>query len=242
MKDQTISDKKPSESHLHRFKNACFEINKPKLRGFFHAAAFVCTAVIFVLFIVSSIAFKFDLGIFIYMISQLLQFGVSATYHIPDWSPKIKTVWRYLDHSCIFVLISGTQTSVLLNALPSEKLSSAFGMLKVSWALSIIGIFRLVLIRRMYDIFDLFCYIGHGMLVLPFYKILSCFTGFELSMIVLGGVFYIIGGIVYGLEKPNPFPKMFGYHEIFHILTLLANACFGVVISKDYVKSLFLPK
>lgn len=213
---------------------------KPKLRGVIHGAAFVCTLVWFVSFLIISCTFKFNLGIFIYLISQLLQFGVSASYHIPNWSPKVKTVLRYIDHMCIFLLISGTQTSVLLNGLPTEKISSAINLIKVSWAVSIIGISRLVFMRHMYDIFDLICYIAHGMIVLPFYNIVKHFGHLELSLIVLGGMFYIVGGIIFGLERPNPVPGTFGYHEIFHVMTIVANACFGIIISKDYIASMFM--
>lgn len=220
----------------------CAEISlKPKLRGIIHGAAFFCTLAWLVFFTITSYMFKFNLGILIYLVSQLLQFGVSASYHIPDWSPGPKTVLRYIDHMCIFLLISGTQTSVLLNGLPSEVISSATKLIKVSWAVSIIGISRLVLMRHLYDIFDLICYITHGMMVLPFYSILRHFGNLDLFLIVLGGILYLIGGIIYGLEKPNPSPTMFGYHEIFHAVTIIANACFGIVISKDYVISMLKP-
>lgn len=212
---------------------------KPKLRGIIHGAAFVCTLACLLFFIAASCVFKFNLGILIYLLSQLLQFGVSASYHIPDWSPRPKTVLRYIDHMCIFLLISGTQTSVILNALPSDVISSAASLIKVSWAVSIIGISRLILMRHLYDIFDLVCYIAHGMVVLPFYNVVRHFDRLDLFLMVLGGIFYLIGGIIYGLERPNPVPKMFGYHEIFHAMTIVANACFGIVISKDYVISMF---
>lgn len=218
----------------------CVSSPKPKLRGIVHGAAFLCTLMWFVFFLVTSCTFKFNLGIFIYLISQLLQFGVSASYHIPNWGPRTKTILRYIDHMCIFLLISGTQTSVLLNGLPSEKISSAINLIKVSWAVSVLGISRLVFMRHLYDIFDLACYIAHGMIVLPFYSIVKQFGSLELFLIVSGGVLYVIGGIIYGLERPNPIPEMFGYHEIFHVLTIVANACFGIVISKDYVISMFM--
>lgn len=215
---------------------------KPKLRGIFHGIAFICTSIIFILFIISSIAFRFNLGIFIYMISQLLQFGVSASYHIPNWNPKVKRILRHIDHICIFLLISGTQTSVLLNTIPADKLSSALNLVKMSWAFSIIGICRLIFLRKLYDIFDLICYICHGTIVLFFYKVLKFFGCLDLTFLILGGIFYLMGGVIFGLEKPNPFPRMMGYHEIFHIFTLLANACFGIVIVKDYIKSMVVSK
>jgi len=73
----------------------------------------------------------------------------------------------------------------------------------------------------------------------PFLKGASYFCARDLAFIFAGGLLYVIGGIVYGMEWPNPIPSHLGYHEIFHIFTVLANACFGVVISKNYIASVF---
>lgn len=211
---------------------------KPKLRGIFHCIAFLFTCILLVLFGFSSLLYKFNLGILIYLISQLLQFGVSSFYHIPDWNPKTKLFLRYLDHSCIFLLISGTQTSVVLNNIPVEHLSTALRFIKVSWTIAILGIARFFIVKDLYDIFDLFCYICHGLIILPFSRTLSLMGVFELNMVILGGILYVVGGVFYGMEKPNPIPELYGYHEIFHAFTILANGCFGVVIFKNYVHSM----
>lgn len=211
---------------------------KPKLRGIFHYAAFLFTCLLLVLFAFSSFFYKFNLGILIYLVSQLLQFGVSSFYHIPEWKPRTKIFLRYMDHSCIFLLISGTQTSVILNNMNMNNIAVALRFIKVSWTIAILGIARFFIIKDLYDIFDLICYIGHGMVILPFSKAFSHFGAFELSLVITGGLLYLIGGIFYGMEKPNPVPEIFGYHEIFHVFTILANGCFGVVIFKNYVISM----
>lgn len=215
---------------------------KPKLRGKIHGIAFIGSCIGLVVFLLSSHFFQFNLGILIFLISQLLQFGVSSFYHIPDWKPKAKLFLRYLDHSCIFLLISGTQTSVLLNTIPKSEMAIAFLAIKISWAVSCVGILRFFVFSKLYDIFDLICYIGHGLIILPFMKLMSHFDLFELIFLCLGGFFYLTGGVIYGLEKPNPIPEILGYHEIFHILTLLANGCFGVVILRDYISLMFSGK
>lgn len=211
---------------------------KPRLRGKLHYAAFLFTCFGLVVFAFSSIFYKFDLGILIYLISQFLQFGISSFYHIPNWNPKTKTFLRYLDHSCIFLLISGTQTSVVLNNIPKDKINVAWLFIKVSWTVSFIGIARMVLIKNLYDIFDLICYMCHGLIIIPFVKTLSMLGLFELYMTIAGGALYLIGGVVYGLEKPNPIPELYGYHEIFHAFTILANLCFGIIIFKNYTLEL----
>lgn len=222
--------------------NTTSVFSKPKLRGKIHCAAFMLTCFGFLLFLLSSYFYQFNLGILIYLISQLLQFGVSSFYHIPDWNPKTKLLLRYLDHSCIFLLISGTQTSVLLNNIPKTELRFALLAIKLSWGITLIGISRFFIVSKLYDIFDLICYICHGLVILPFVKLISYFDAFELAFVCLGGLFYIVGGIVYGLERPNPIPELIGYHEIFHIFTLLANTCFAIVITKDYIYSVILGK
>lgn len=214
-------------------------IQKPKLRGIFHCIAFFFTCASLIIFTISSVLYKFNIGIFIYLISQLLQFGISSFYHIPAWKPKTKLILQYLDHACIFLLISGTQTSFLLNSIPVSEKQLVMIAIKVTWTITILGISRIFLFKRLYDIFDLVCYIVHGLAILPFIRLLSFITIIERFLVFFGAAFYIIGGIIYGAERPNPFPNLFGYHEIFHIFTIIANTCFGVVITKDYISGLF---
>lgn len=210
-------------------------IPRPKLRGFFHFGAFFATTFALLLFLFTSLLYKFNTGIMIYLIVQLLQFGVSSFYHIPKWNPKAKRLIRYLDHSCIFLLISGTQTSVLLNTIPKHEMPLALTIIKLSWAITALGISRFFIFSKIYDIFDLILYICHGLVILPFFRIVF-FLGIQKTIwVFLGGILYIVGGIIYGLEHPNPAPDFLGYHEIFHLFTLLANMCFAIVISMDYI-------
>lgn len=217
-------------------------ILKPLLRGFIHFGAFICSFISFIFFIITSFHYKFNLGVFIHLMSQMLQFGVSATYHIPNWSPKVKKFWRFFDHGCIPILVSGTHTSIILNNINHNQNNgfySHFSFIKLTWFVSLVLIARLILYRKLHDIFDLCCHILHGMAVLPYISLLSHLSYFDLILIFFGGFFYITGGVIYGMEKPNPIPRIFGFHEIFHVFTVIANFCFGVVISKDYVISIF---
>lgn len=211
---------------------------KPRLRGVIHAGAFILTCLGLLAFLVSSCVHSFNLGILIYLISQLLQFGISSFYHIPNWSPRAKLILRYLDHSCIFLLISGTQTSIIINNIPKAERGFSTLAIKISWAITAIGISRFFIFSKLYDIFDLICYICHGAIVLPFLSGLSHFGGRDIAFMCTGGLLYVIGGIVYGMEWPNPIPSVLGFHEIFHIFTVLANACFGIVISRNYIASI----
>lgn len=213
---------------------------KPRFRGVIHGIAFLCTLFSAVAFLFTSICSRFNIGILIYLLSQLLQYGVSSVYHIPAWSPKIKKVLRHLDHICIFVLISGTQTSVIVNSIGLRDNPIALICIKLSWTISIIGILKILLMNKLHNIFDLILYCAHGLIVAPFYKILQATHIFDRILIFSGGFLYLAGGLVYGLEKPNPYPRLFGWHEVFHVFTIAANMCFAIIISRKYVTSLII--
>lgn len=211
---------------------------KPRLRGFIHAAAFAWTIVLSIVFTVLSIFLKFDFGICIYLLSQLLQYGISTFYHIPTWTPTTRRVLQHLDHMCIFILISGTQTSVLLNLIDIKENAIARLVIKLSWSISLIGILKIVVMNKLHNVFDLVVYIAHGMIVVPFYRVLFNTSLADKLLVAAGAVLYITGGVVYGLERPNPAPRVFGYHEIFHVFTIVANVCFAVIIARKYILSM----
>lgn len=212
---------------------------KPKLRGTLHGLAFICTLISAVLFLIASFLRQFNLGILIYILSQLLQYGVSSFYHIPNWSPRVRRMLQHLDHMCIFILISGTQTSVIVNSIGLQETPIARLVIKLSWTISLIGILKIALMNRLHNIFDLILYCVHGAIIAPFYKVISGMHAFDKFLVYTGGLLYLTGGLVYGLEKPNPYPKTFGWHEIFHVFTIAANMCFGIIITRRYIASIF---
>ncbi len=87
---------------------------------------------------------------------------------------------------------------------------------------------------RIYEIFTIAFYIFHGIAITFSLPVIQSFYLSDLILAIVGGVLYIIGGIILGLERPDPFPRTFGFHEVFHLLTLLANSCFGLIIFKSY--------
>ncbi|KAI5150677.1 hemolysin III [Enteropsectra breve] len=214
------------------------QTTKPLLRGVIHAIAFICTVVGAVAFGILSFFKDFNLGLLIYIASQLLQYGFSSFYHIPKWSPRVKKVLQHIDHICIFIMISGTQTSVLLNTRIIQKNPLSKLILKLSWTISCVGIIKILVTNKLHNIFDLVLYMIHGSIVIPFCKVLNEMLLLDRLLVILGGVFYLLGGVVFGLEKPNPVPKIFEYHELFHLLTVLANICFAIIITKPYMVSI----
>lgn len=211
---------------------------KPLLRGVIHGIAFICILASTISFIIASIYLYFNVSVLIYMLSQLLQFGVSSVYHIPPWPPKIKHILQLIDHISIFILISGTQTSVLRINSRTREHPLANAAIRLSWTISIIGILKILLTNKLHNIFDLVVYILHGASVVPFYRVIMVAELFDRILIFLGGFLYIFGGVIYGLERPNLHPRIFGYHELFHVFTILANGCFAILVTKHYFKGL----
>lgn len=211
---------------------------RPMFRGIVHGVAFVATVISTIVFTVTSVWKRFNGGILLYLLSQLLQYGVSSVYHIPNWSPRIKQLLRHIDHICIFVLISGTQTSVIVNSIGLQNRIALF-CIKLSWTISAIGIAKILIMNKLHNVFDLVIYCMHGSIIAPFYRILRSVDVLDRVLIYTGGLLYLLGGLVYGLEKPNPSPRIFGWHEVFHVFTIAANMCFAVIISRKYILSIF---
>ncbi|MBN2546901.1 MAG: hemolysin III family protein [Spirochaetes bacterium] len=174
-----------------------------------------------VLIVKSSIASKpwHIVSFSIYGASLLLVFLASTLHHGVNSSPKIEFIFKLFDYFAIFPLIAGTYTPLCLILLKNWLGWSVFG---VVWALAVIGI----VIKAIYpDIprwFSSTIYITMGwvgtVIAIPLFKYLKL-SG--IVLLVLGGIFYSAGFIIYNIEKPNPIKGKFGFHEIWHILVML---------------------
>lgn len=168
----------------------------------------------------------------IFIISMILLYGASTTYHSLDLSEKTNTILKKLDHMMIFVLIAGSYTPICLLVLGGK---TGTYMLILVWGVAIAGI----LIKA----FWVFCpkwvssvlYIGMGWIcVLAFTKILHALTPAAFGWLLAGGVIYTIGGIIYALKLPifNGKHKNFGSHEIFHLFVMGGSFCHLVLMYK----------
>ncbi|KAG0439558.1 UPF0073 membrane protein [Dictyocoela muelleri] len=209
-------------------------MDQPLLRGKIHMIAFVFTMLLSFLYIFLSNKHGYVTGITIYLFSQLLLFGVSSIYHNKNWKSKyFHDIFQKLDHASIFILISGTQTCVSLLSIKNITMNKIF--LKITWSISIAGIIE-VLFFKFIPHLNVAIYIFHGVSCIPFFKyVLESSTLFEIILYGLGGLFYIVGGVIYAIQKPNPFPMILGFHEVFHILTVLGNLCFLIPMIIRYL-------
>ncbi|MCU1526114.1 MAG: hemolysin family protein [Microbacteriaceae bacterium] len=195
---------------------------KPTWRGWIHAGTFPLAIVLGVVLITLADGVAAKVSSAVFVISSLLLFGISALYHRFDWSEKTKRLLKRLDHSNIFLLIAGSYTPITVLSLPSDK---AVLLLSLVWGGALLGIgFRIFWIgapRWLYV--PLYLLLGYAALAF----IVDFFTAnaVMMTLILLGGLFYTIGAVVYGFKRPNPIPGVFGFHEIFHSLTLLAFLC-----------------
>lgn len=202
---------------------------KPMLRGWFHAAAAIC-AVVFTGALcrrgIASGAQVIPLGIFGAAMIEL--YTVSAIYHIGRWSPTIRARLRGIDHANIYVLIAGTYTPLCANVLTGWMRPA---LLALIWALAIAGIGLAACTLSAPRWIGAALYVAMGwvaVFALPAFTAVLPWAA--LAVLVLGGLLYTVGAVVYALKWPNPFPRVFGFHEIFHLFVVAGGVAFCVAI------------
>ncbi|MGI9156001.1 MAG: PAQR family membrane homeostasis protein TrhA [Marmoricola sp.] len=202
---------------------------KPRLRGMLHAIITPLALAAGVVLVALSPTATTRVGSAVFAGTALLLFPVSAFYHRGTWSPKVWAFLRRFDHSNIFLLIAGSYTPFTLILLRgSERVS----LLVLVWSGAILGVlFRIFWIgapRWLY----IPIYVALGWAAIFYAHDFGANGGSSVIILVAaGGALYTIGGVVYGLKKPNPFPAWFGYHEVFHTFVVSAFICHYVAAS-----------
>jgi hemolysin III len=202
---------------------------KPRLRGVSHEYAFFVSLACGVALILTASGGRARVAAAIYAVAVSALFGTSALYHRVTWRPSARRWMRKLDHSMIFVLIAGTYTPVALLAL-SGSLSRA--VLIVVWAGAAAGIaFKLVWIDAPKWLFAA-VYLALGWVSLVVFGELPAAIGWlGAAGLAAGGLLYTAGALIYATERPNPVPRVFGYHEVFHALVIAAASLHYAVIA-----------
>ncbi len=163
-----------------------------------------------------------SVGAAIYGAALTALFTISALYHRPSWSVPWRMLMRRLDHAAIFLLIAGTYTPFCL--LPGVEGGAL--LLTLVWAGAIAGVVLSVAWPRAPKwVLAALC-IGLGWVVVPVLPALKlAIHESGIALLLLGGVLYTAGAIVYARKRPDPAPRVFGYHEIFHALVIAAAVC-----------------
>ena len=195
---------------------------KPKMRGWLHTGMFPAAMVAGLALVVVGPTLKARIGAAVFTLTAGLLFGISSLYHRGTWSPNYEGFLKRFDHANIFLIIAGTYTPFALTLLPPDQGTQ---LLVIVWTGAIAGV-----------LFRVFWVGAPRWLYVPIYIALGWVAIFYLnpmyehggllivSLIGLGGLLYTAGAVVYGLKRPDPSPTWFGFHEIFHALTLLGFA------------------
>ncbi|MCA1710390.1 MAG: hemolysin III family protein [Actinobacteria bacterium] len=193
---------------------------KPRLRGVLHEAAFAVSLVTGTVLICLADGGRERVAASIYAVSVALLFGTSAAYHRVNWSPRAHALMARLDHSMIFLLIAGTYTPFCLLLLQG---SSRWILLSIVWGGALLGIVLRNTVRQPRRWLFVGLYLALGWVALAIVPDVLRHGGpAVLTLLLAGGAFYSVGAVVYARQKPNPSPSWFGFHEVFHALTLLA--------------------
>jgi hemolysin III len=196
---------------------------KPKLRGVSHEWAFFVSLFLGAALVIAAKTPRATLAVAIYAVSLSALLGTSALYHRVNWTrPNVRRWMRRLDHSMIFFLIAGTYTPFALLVLHGPL---ADAILVVVWIGAIAGaIVEMVWIEHPKWVAALI-YMSLGWVaVISFPELWSSMGTTGTLLVAAGGLLYTAGAVVYATQRPNPNPRVFGYHEVFHLLVIAAAA------------------
>lgn len=203
---------------------------KPLMRGYIHQVAFFIALGACSILITQSYGSRALTANIIYSLSLIGLYGISALYHCPLWSRRTYLLLKRIDHAAIFTLIAGTATPICLLGLHN---ASGWHLLLLSWTAAAVGMLIAVCWIHGAKWFRASLYIITGWLTVTYLPDIEFSLGSKDTWLLLtGGIIYTIGAMIYSFRRPNPFPKIFGYHEIFHILVVIASGFhFAVVYS-----------
>ncbi|MGH8866372.1 MAG: PAQR family membrane homeostasis protein TrhA [Actinomycetes bacterium] len=202
---------------------------KPRFRGWLHLGTFPLAVAGGVVLVALAPTPTARLAAAAYAVTSWLLFGVSAIYHRGRWSGRAHALLMRLDHSNIFLVIAGTYTPFALLALRDGP---GMAVLAVVWAGAAGGVlFRVAWVHAPRWLYTPL-YVALGWVAVFVIPALRESAGVAvLVLVVVGGLLYTLGGLVYGLKRPDPSPRWFGFHEVFHAFTVAAYAVQYVAVS-----------
>jgi hemolysin III len=202
---------------------------KPLLRGWSHAAAaIVAVAGLVALVLVTREDPAKLVSVTIYGAGLVLLFGVSATYHIFNWPPRVKDWLRRADHATIFVFIAATYTPLVFNVLDGWW---RVGVLAAIWLCAAAGVGGAAPFLRIPRRLLASLYLAMGWLAVVAMVPLTAALGWAAAaLMALGGLQYSLGAAAYAFKRPRLWPRVFSYHEVFHLAVITASITFYVIV------------
>ena len=201
---------------------------KPLLRGVSHEIAAFGAVFAWIALFRMAPSGRAAVAAGVYGGSLTLLFAASAIFHRPMWTPRVRGLLQRVAHSAIYALIAGTYTPMCL------LLGGRAGMilLVAVWAGAALGMLQAILWPSAPKPLVAFQCVALGWLVVPLIpRLASALGAGGLALLVTGGLLYTVGAVVYALKRPDPLPRVFGYHEIFHAFVVLAAVCHYAVVA-----------
>ncbi len=203
---------------------------KPRFRGRLHQCTFWASLPAGAIVIAHSNHAASYVAAALYAASMSILFGTSAAYHRGRWTSRARNLMQRLDHAMIFVLIAGSYTPITLLAL---RPGWGITMLSLVWTLAVAGATLTLVKFEFVDKHGGYLYVALGwMMVIALPVIVHSLSTGQLILLATGGVLYTVGAINFGREWPVLRPRTFGYHEVWHVMTVLAAGChYALVLS-----------
>lgn len=201
---------------------------KPRLRGWLHAGITPIVLASGIVLISLAHTPATTWAAVVYSLTGLVLFATSAVYHVGRWSPRTHGTLRRLDHANVYLIIAGSYTPLALLSLTGTTREILLVAVWVGAGLGVV--FRVVWVDAPRVLYT-GLYVLLGWSITPFLGDLFATSVPAAVLTVTGGLLYTAGGIVYGVRRPDPRPAWFGFHEVFHALTVAAWACHYIAIS-----------
>lgn len=207
----------------------CDEEPKPLLRGWSHLVAAVAAVGVTIGLLAQTYGdIPRFVSLLVFGISMIALYAVSATLHLGRWRGRLFKVLCSLDHANIFLIIAATYTPFCVVVLSGGM---RIMMLALIWGLALVGIVCLALSLRLPRWVMVAQYVAMGWLaVLMMPSFIRELSIWPVLVLLIGGVLYTVGGVIYARRRPNPLPRIFGFHEIFHLCVIGGNVATGVTI------------
>jgi hemolysin III len=197
------------------------DAEKPRMRGRLHQIAFIVSIPLGIVLVAAGRSSQARAAAAIYAIGLLALYGVSASYHRFPWSPQARVRMRKLDHSTIFVFIAATYTPFSVLALDGAWRIS---ILATVWGVAAVGVALKMLRLRAASRAGTAMYVALGwtaIVAMP--QLVRNLSPIQIACLFAGGALYTAGAIVYARRKPDPNPRVFGYHEIYHAFVIVGS-------------------
>ena len=202
---------------------------RPRLRGVSHQVACIVAIVAGVALIAMTPTPRARLVATIYAVLLAGMFGVSALLHRRDWSPRAFGWMRRADHAMIFACIAGTYTPFCVLAIPAP---AGGRLLALAWIAAGLGILRAGLWPHAPRAVTAVLFLAVGWVAVAYFpEVHASLDPLAFSMLMIGGALFTTGAVIYLVRRPDPWPTVFGYHEVFHVLIILGCACHFVTVA-----------